>query len=86
MAAGAELHMPGLVERATTPEVTLSAERSAFATEREKAKEAIQYLEIAQTIIADIEKDLEWAIQAKLDTQERWRPYSRPSWKLPGKI
>ena len=63
LAAGAKLHITGLAKRA-------AATKAALAAEREKAKEAIQDHEIAQTIAIDKEKELAWAIWVKLDVQE----------------
>ena len=47
MAVGAECHMLGLAKRAAAAEAVLLAERSTFTVKREKAKEAMQDLEIA---------------------------------------
>ena len=63
LAADAEIHMPGLTERATTIEAILSVERPDLVEEREKANEAIQDLEIAWTITANKEKELEWLFE-----------------------
>ena len=62
--------MPEIVERAAAAYAALSVERSVLATERERAKEVVHDLEIAWTIAADKEKELEWIIRAKLDAQE----------------
>ena len=47
MAAGAELYVSLLAERAIAAEAALLEEMSALAAEREKNKEAIQDLKIA---------------------------------------
>ena len=60
--AKVEHNIPGLVDRAVTAKATLLVDRSTLAAEREKDKEAIQDLEIARTIVADKEKELEQAI------------------------
>ena len=62
--------MLGLAERVVVATAALSTKRSALAVERDKANEAIQYLEIAQTITVDKEKELEQDIRAKLNVQE----------------
>ena len=62
--------MSGLAEKAVIVEAALSIKRSALATERERAKEAVQNLKIARVIATDKEKELERAIRVKLKAEE----------------
>ena len=70
MVAGAEKDLPALGERAEVAEAALSVERAALSAEREKAREALQELEIIRTIAADKEQELERAHRAKLTALE----------------
>ena len=54
-AVGEEKDMPRLGERAKAAEAALAVERAALSAERERAKEALQELEIARTIAVDKE-------------------------------
>ena len=51
--------MPGLAKRVPATEAALSAERFTLVAENEKAREALQKLQIAWTIAAEKEQELE---------------------------
>ena len=55
LAAGAEKYLPRLGERAKAAEASLAVERATLSVERDRAKEALQELEIARTIVVDNE-------------------------------
>ena len=55
MASRVERDLPGLAEGVATVEAALSTERFVLAAEKEKAREALQDLQIAWTITVDKE-------------------------------